>query len=163
MKKLLITILLLCPILAYAETIKCKVVGVTDGDSIKCLTAQKEQLKIRLYQIDAPERKQAFGTRSRQALFDLVFNQTVEIETHRKDKYKRTLVTIYKEPIACSHSCTIKIDVNLTMIQLGMAWYYPFAKTNSKYLEAQESAKANKIGLWSQKAIAPWEFRKLKK
>lgn len=51
----------------------------------------------------------------------------------------------------------------MNMIQLGMAWYYPFAKKNSSYDKEQAIAKASKVSLWSQKAIAPWEFRQLKK
>lgn len=164
-------ILLIFSLSANAENLNCKVVGVSDGDTITCLTDKKEQLKIRLYQIDAPEKKQAFGNKSKQTLSSLIFNKNVRIETHKKDKYKRTLGSIYINiPALCPDKipndrcaeCSKTIDVNLEMIQLGMAWYYPFAKKNSLYLEAQERAKANKKGLWTDKnPIAPWDFRKL--
>ena len=164
----LLPILLLCPILSYADTLICKVVAIADGDTITCLTDDKVQHKIRLYQIDAPERKQDFGTASRKALSDLIFNKTVEIKTHGKDRYKRTLGTVYsditvKNLFTTDNNYTVKKDINLYMIQLGMAWYYPFAKKNAGYQKEQAIAKAGKIGLWSQKAIAPWEFRKAKK
>ncbi|UYZ83071.1 thermonuclease family protein [Entomomonas sp. E2T0] len=144
---------------------------MSDGDTITCLTTQKEQIKVRLYQIDAPEKGQDFGNRSKQALSDLIFNKEVSIRTHGKDKYRRILGTIYYKTIVCSYpaatksnpSCTIKKDINLSMIQLGMAWYYPFTKKNGSYDKEQAIAKHNKVGLWSQKAIAPWEFRKSKK
>lgn len=49
------------------------------------------------------------------------------------------------------------------MIKRGMAWYYPFAKKNKLYEQEENLARGEKIGLWSQKAIAPWDFRKVKK
>lgn len=73
MKKLLL-LLFLTP-LTFADTINCKVVGVSDGDTITCLTAEKEQIKVRLYQIDAPEKGQDFGNKSKQFLSDLIFNK----------------------------------------------------------------------------------------
>lgn len=167
MKKLLL-LLFLTP-LTFADTLTCKVVGINDGNTITCLTDDKVQHKIRLYQIDAPERKQAFGTISRKALSGLIFNKTVEIKTHGKDKYSRTLGTIYDKNAFCTltkQGCyppNIRIlDVNLEMIKQGMAWYYPFAKKNGGYEKEQAIAKASKVGLWSQKAIAPWEWRKQK-
>ncbi|WP_264746063.1 thermonuclease family protein [Entomomonas sp. E2T0] len=90
----LFSILLLCPIISFADTLTCKVVAIADGDTITCLTADKVQHKIRLYQIDAPERKQDFGTASRKALSDLIFNKTVRVDTHGKDRYRYTLGTI---------------------------------------------------------------------
>lgn len=95
MKKLLLFIVLLSSNLSFANDIYCKVVGITDGDTIKCLTDAKKQIKVRLYQIDAPESKQAFGSKSKQALSNLVFNRDILLELHGKDKYRRTLGTIY--------------------------------------------------------------------
>ncbi|MFD1260631.1 thermonuclease family protein [Entomomonas asaccharolytica] len=165
----LLPILLLCPILSFADTITCKVVGISDGDTITCLTYEKVQHKIRLYQIDAPENKQDFGTASKKALSDLIFNKDVRILTFGKDKYKRTLGTVYigiKKSCGgdlAAYTCINYSDVNLKMIRSGMAWYYPFAKKNKQYEKMEQYAKNNKIGLWSQKAIAPWEFRKSKR
>lgn len=156
----LFIILLITP-LANAENLNCKVVGVSDGDTITCLTDKKEQLKIRLYQIDAPEKKQAFGNKSKQTLSNLIFNKIVHIKVHGKDKYKRTLGTVYNIIIfSCGNERLY--DINREMIERGMAWYYPFAKKNPEYQKAQERAKANKKGLWTDKnPIAPWDFRKL--
>jgi endonuclease YncB( thermonuclease family) len=78
----------LCTV-ALAETIEGKVVAVSDGDTITVLDRTHRQIKIRLSGIDAPEKKQAFGQRSKQNLSGLVFNKEVRVEWHKRDKYKR--------------------------------------------------------------------------
>lgn len=171
MKKLIIILFLSIVNVAIAETINCQVVAITDGDTIRCLTDDKEQLKIRLYQIDAPETKQAFGNKSKQALSDLIFNKQVKIKTHGKDKYRRTLGTILLTDYSHGYCktrqekpCTSIKIINLEMINKGMAWYYPFAKNNDQYKQAEEQARKSKIGLWADKnPVAPWEFRKDKR
>ncbi len=169
MKKLLLFIALLSSNLSFANDIFCKVVGITDGDTIKCLTSDKKQIKVRLYQIDAPESKQAFGSKSKQALSNLVFNKDILLELHGKDKYRRTLGTIYfSQQVECRDHPSFGYcvnpkgyDINLEMINQGMAWYYPFAKKNKQYKQAEEQAKKKKVGLWADKTpVAPWEFRR---
>lgn len=59
-----------------------KVVGISDGDTITVLV-NKKPIKIRLEGIDAPEAKQSFGNRSKQARSDLVFGKQFNI---KKDK-----------------------------------------------------------------------------
>jgi endonuclease YncB( thermonuclease family) len=53
---------------AHAETISGRVVGVADGDSITVLDTSMTQHKVRLAGIDAPERSQPFGQRSKHPL-----------------------------------------------------------------------------------------------
>jgi hypothetical protein len=57
-----------------------KVVGVTDGDTITVLTAQQQQHRVRLSGIDAPEKRQSFGERSKQSLSNLVYGKRVKVE-----------------------------------------------------------------------------------
>lgn len=46
------------------------------------------------------------------------------------------------------------------MVKTGMAWVYRKYATNQAYYSAEETAKTNKIGLWSQpNPVPPWEFR----
>ena len=75
--------------------VKCRVVGVSDGDTFTCLTSAKKQLKIRMNQIDAPEKKQVFGTASKNALSSYIFGKTVMLKTSGKDKYGRTIAEVY--------------------------------------------------------------------
>ena len=136
----------------YAETLQGLVIKVADGDTITVLDANKQQHKIRLNWIDAPESKQAFGQVSKKYLDEMVYKKNVTIEYEKKDMYGRILGFI-------------KIDgknVNLEMVKAGMAWHYEhFAKNATDYAEAQKQAKLEKKGLWKDpNPIPPWDFRK---
>lgn len=63
----------------HADTITGRVVGVADGDTITVLDANRQQHKIRLQGIDAPEKAQPFGERSKQNLSRLVFGKDVRV------------------------------------------------------------------------------------
>lgn len=73
------------------QTITGKVIGVSDGDTITILDSGNRQHKIRLEGIDAPESNQAFGSRAKQSLSDLVFGKTVTVTSRKKDRYGRVL------------------------------------------------------------------------
>lgn len=63
-----------------------KMVGVADGDTVTVLDAGNVQHKVRLTGIDAPEKNQPFGNRSKQSLSDMVFNKTVTVESNKRDR-----------------------------------------------------------------------------
>lgn len=69
-----------------AKTLQGRVVSVADGDTLTILV-NRQQVKVRLADIDAPESKQPFGTRSRQSLATLCFNKEARLETQGKDRY----------------------------------------------------------------------------
>lgn len=75
----------------WAQILTGRVVGVTDGDTITVLDDQRVQHKIRLAGIDAPEKSQAFGQRSKAFLSSLVFSKPVVVETQKTDRYGRTV------------------------------------------------------------------------
>ena len=134
---------------AHAQTIAGRVVGVHDGDTLTVLDAEKVQHKIRLSGIDAPEEKQAFGERAKQALSRLTFGETIRVDVHGKDKYGRTLGDVYAGGKR----------VNLAMVEEGMAWVYRATK-DAALLAAEGDARREKRGLWRDKApVPPWEFR----
>jgi endonuclease YncB( thermonuclease family) len=84
--------ILLCSFLLqalHAETFTGKVIHVADGDTITILDSTNQHLKIRLSGIDAPEKAQAYGQRSKEHLSGLVQGQQVVVETAKKDKYGR--------------------------------------------------------------------------
>src|SRR5260221_14155880 len=92
---LLILLLPLAALAQRATTLTGKVVGVTDGDTITVLDAEKHQHKVRLEGIDAPESGQPFGTQAKKALSDKVFGKEVSVKETGKDKYGRTLGHVY--------------------------------------------------------------------
>lgn len=130
-----------------------KVVGVSDGDTITMLK-EREQVKVRLVEIDAPEKRQAFGNRSKQALSQLVHGKQVEIKKYGTDRYGRTLGRVYQSGL----------DVNAEMVRLGMAWVYvKYAKDKGLY-QIEAEAREQRRGLWADKEpVAPWEWRRARK
>lgn len=90
----------------WAETFTAKVVGVSDGDTVKVLTEQscdsgkdcrsgKIQYRVRLAEIDTPEKKQPYGSKAKQALSDLVFGRMIKVEQIDKDRYGRLVANLY--------------------------------------------------------------------
>ena len=111
----LATLFLLCAAVATAaDTFTGRVVKVTDGDTITLLVDGNRQVKIRLAEIDAPERRQAFGRVSTEALASMVFGKDVRIVDHGKDRYGRTIGDVFVG----------ETNVNYEMVALGLAWQY---------------------------------------
>jgi len=140
-----------------ADVISGRVVGVADGDTITVLDSTNTQHKIRLAGIDAPEKKQAFGTASKKSLSDLVHGKHVEVDWSKKDRYGRTVGKVIVNGM----------DANLEQIKLGMAWFYieyqneQSVQDRQEYSGAQNYAEANRLGLWADRSpISPWDFRK---
>ena len=140
-----------------ASTLQGKVVHIADGDTITVLDANNTQHKIRLQGIDAPEKAQPFGQKSKQSLSQMVYNKQVTVEYQKKDKYGRTLGKVL-------HNGT---DVCLEQIKLGMAWHYKQYKSDQPkedretYAQAELEARTKNVGIWKDKnPTPPWEFRK---
>lgn len=150
MIKALFTLILLSSYLLSYELIG-KVVKVSDGDTITILTSDKTQHKIRLNDIDAPEKKQAFGNKSKDNLAKYIAGKTVTVKYNKTDKYKRILGTIYYN----------NTDINLQQVKDGYVWVYKKYSNNQTYYKAEKLARDKKIGLWVDKnPLEPWEFRK---
>ena len=94
MKHIVIFLLLISNNLLSLE-LKGKIIHISDGDTVHLLTDNKEKIKIRLNDIDAPESKQAFGNKSKENLKNYIYQKNVVVEYKNKDKYKRVLGTIY--------------------------------------------------------------------
>lgn len=151
MKKVLLLALFFFAASANAATLQGHCVAVTDGDTIKVLV-NKQEIKIRLFGIDAPEKKQAFGTQAKKYLSSRVFGKMVKLRVTGKDRYKRSIAWVY----VGNH------NINAEIIQAGYAWYYQkYAKKYPVLGTYEAQARAAKRGLWSDPhAVAPWEFRK---
>ncbi|EAL4025208.1 thermonuclease [Campylobacter upsaliensis] len=134
-----------------------KVSRVIDGDTIELLAKTSKtnpynhiaKLKIRLYGIDAPELKQAYGKEAKEYLSALVLKQEVGLIIENKDKYDRFVGTIFLKGQ----------DINKEMVKNGYA--HAYESFSKKYLAEQADAKMFKLGLWQdEKAVKPSEFRK---
>lgn len=149
-----IALLLIFPSALAIAGQTCEVVGVADGDTITALCQGNERLKIRLAEIDAPEKAQPFGMRSKQSLSDLCFGKQVEIAKQARDRYGRTVARIQ-----CDGT-----DANAEQVRRGMAWVYDkYVKDHSLY-QLQDKAKAEHIGLWVDSSpTQPWAWRKARR
>jgi micrococcal nuclease len=134
------------------EEFSGKVVGVTDGDTIKVLRLGR-QVRVRLYGIDCPEKKQAFGNRAKRYTSDLVFAKTVTVKVKDIDRYQR----IVGEVILPDGR-----NLNQELVRAGLAWWYQrYAKTDRKLERLEQIARKNKRGLWADPdPLPPWDFRK---
>lgn len=132
-------------------TLYGRVVAVHDGDTLTVLDSGRRQHRIRLYQIDAPEKGQDFGSASKKSLSDLVYRRDVTVTLAATDRYHREVGTVL---LAGS-------DINLVQVRRGMAWVYRQYAKDPDYFEAERAARSARVGLWrDMKPIPPWEFRR---
>ncbi|MDT3723196.1 thermonuclease family protein [Pseudomonas oryzihabitans] len=143
----------LFPLWAQAETITGRVVGISDGDTLTLLTADKRQLKVRLAGIDTPERAQPYGSRAQQQLSALAFGRQAELQVQDTDRYGRTVARV----IVGGQ------DVNREMVREGAAWVYQAYNRDKALLAVEADARAQRRGLWAlpeAERVAPWDWRK---
>ena len=145
---------------ASAATLTGRIVSISDGDTVTLLDANLQQHKIRLSGIDAPEKRQPFGNRSRLHLGTLVFGKHVTADCPKTDRYKRAVCRIDVDGV----------DANLAQVEAGMAWHYKaYSREQSpadrwRYAKAEDRARNARQGLWADRApMAPWDFRKARR
>ena len=137
------------------ECFEAKVIAITDGDSIKVLNGDNETIRVRLESIDAPEKKQPFGTVAKNALSGMAFGKTVDVLKTGEDRWGRTLAFVLVDGR----------NTSVEMVKLGLAWNYVEYSKSDELARLEESARATTIGLWdgSGDAVAPWAWRKKQK
>ena len=128
--------------------------AVTDGDTIRVLSPDRREVRIRLYGIDAPERRQPYGTTSRDYLADLVHRREVTVRPVDTDQYGRVVGLVEASDVI----------VNREMVAAGLAWVYPqYCRLQAcdEWREMETEAKADRRGLWADKEpVAPWVWRR---
>jgi micrococcal nuclease len=156
MKKLCLFMasLLLCPAIALAWEGKTK--SVHDGDSLTVTNHEAAQLAIRLYGLDAPEYKQAFGLQAKKKLQSLVSRKNVAIEQIDTDRYGRNVALVRTKDGEL---------VNEAMVRSGLAWVYDQYCTREdvcdRLRQAEAEARTAGRGLWAEaNPTPPWEWRK---
>tara|TARA_B100001057_G_scaffold335040_1_gene335674 strand:- start:312 stop:839 length:528 start_codon:yes stop_codon:yes gene_type:complete len=164
---LVISICLLFFFLTYNDvksqeaTIISGIAKVIDGDTLRI-----ENNKIRLFGIDAPEKKQyckkplisfsflTFNKRyqcgkiSMDKLKIKINNQFIMCKSSNKDRYKRFIAECYKD----------QVNINKWMVSNGYAVAYK--KYSKKFLVQENIAKKEGLGLWAGTFEMPWEWRK---
>ena len=133
----------------------CLIIGISDGDTLtaRCgAPSQYQQVKVRLAAIDAPERGQPYGQRSKQALSSLCYMQQATIRQVDQDRYKRIVAEV---------TCQGQL-ANQWMVRNGWAWVYDkYASGYMHWHQDQHAANAERRGLWQDAhAVPPWEWRK---
>lgn len=137
-----------------ATTAGDKVVGVKDGDTV-VLLRNGEEVTVRLYGVDTPEKTQAYGQKAKQFTSDLAFGKQVRLIEHNKDRYGRTVGTILL-PDGRS--------LNEELVKNGFAWHYKAYSNDKNLANAEADARRFKRGLWQDpNPVAPWDYRKDKR
>lgn len=136
------------------STITGKVVAITDGDTFKLLTKDSTLIRVRVANIDCPERKQPFSNRAKQFTSNAIFNKYVKVEEFKKDRYGRSIAYVYYD----------SKNLSKELLKAGFAWHYVKYSNDKTLQKLEEIAKSNKKGLWlDPHAIAPWDWRSNKK
>lgn len=133
----------------------CLVIAVSDGDSLKVRCPQRQELRVRIASMDAPELRQAYGQQSRRQLYQWCYRQQAQITVKGTDRYRRTLAEV-----RCKGQ-----DMATLQVRTGLAWVYtPHAYRYPQLATLQEQARASGIGLWRQKRpLPPWDYRRRSK
>lgn len=127
-----------------------RVIGIADGDTLTVLH-DRRPLKIRLANIDAPEKAQPFGQVAKHSLSDLCYGKDAEVDVKTSDRYGRAVAEV-----TCAG-----VQVNRAQVERGLAWVYERYNKDSGMDALQEDAKRARKGLWSDpRAVPPWEFRR---
>ena len=134
------------------ELLFCLVVAVTDGDTLRA-SCDGQEVRVRLVDIDAPERRQAFGARARQYLSSL-YGVQPEIQWRSKDRYGRVLGRV---------RCRGR-DANAEMVRAGLAWVFDRYVADERLYHVQATARNLRRGLWADdEPVPPWEWRRAKR
>ena len=154
-KRHFILILLLISLVANSQILVGKVVGITDGDTFKLLVQDSIIYRIRVANIDCPEKKQPFSAKAKQFTSDAIFGKTVNVNILSTDRYGRYIgVTTYNDSIILNHE----------LVKNGLAWHYIKYSNDLALQKLENQARKEKLGLWQDKdPIPPWEWRRNKK
>lgn len=140
--------------LLSAQELKGIAIYISDGDTFHFLPEDKKKIKVRVADIDCPERLQPFGLEAKEFVFNEIKDKEVVIKISDTDRYGRKIARVYYEGK----------DLSEELIRKGFAWHYTKYSKDPILNELEQQARENKYGLWADSSsIAPWEFRKRKK
>lgn len=164
-----IIFVLIAPLAHAASYFSGTVTRIIDGDTVEVLVTKgetKTPVRVRLVDIDAPEKGQPYGEKSRQTLAKLIYDVDVTVIDKGSDRYGRTLGLIMapdRTIPAGARPIGATMDVNYVMVVAGMAWAYRYhGKASSQdYADAEEHSRSKGVGLWADKnPVEPWKWRR---
>lgn len=150
---LCVTLLVTLPLanIAATQELTGTVVRIADGDTLTLLKPNKEQVRIRLAEIDAPESEQPFGNKSKQTLIAMCAQKKAVVAVQDIDRYGRTIGRVYCDGV----------DTSAEQVRIGMAWVYDSYVRDRGLYDLQSVARTAKSGLWvDPNPIKPWLWRK---
>jgi endonuclease YncB( thermonuclease family) len=139
---------------AEAASFSGKLVKVLDGDTVEVLHDGKAE-RIRLAQIDAPEKNQPFGQAAKRYVLERAVQKVVIVDVETIDRYGRTVGEIFFPDGS---------NLNKQIVGAGYAWEYKRYSKDKEYGLLESQARASSLGLWQGPGpIPPWEWRRGKR
>jgi endonuclease YncB( thermonuclease family) len=141
---------------ASADSVRGTFIVVIDGDTVLFKPADAQHAsrafrKIRLADIDAPEKDQPYGEAATRAVSALLLHQSVVIDTVATDVYGRSVAYVQKDAL----------QINTELVRLGLAWSSSRGRRSSRLVAAQDEARRARRGLWADAApTPPWAWRR---
>ncbi|OGS97112.1 MAG: hypothetical protein A3K04_09710 [Gallionellales bacterium RBG_16_56_9] len=145
-----------------ARTFSGKVIAVLDGDTLLVMRAGKP-VKVRLAEVDAPEKAQPYGTAAQKSLAEMVMGKQIQVASRAVDDYGRMVATVNIDGL----------NVNHEQVRLGMAWAAvgwrqsrPSLRdplhSNRELMALQREAQQARRGLWAEEeaAVEPSQWRR---
>lgn len=146
----------LLPMAHATSALSGRVIQIADGDTLTLLDADNARIKVRLAEIDSPERAQPYGNRAKHVLAELVRSRVVEVTVIDIDPYGRIVGQVRANGI----------DINAEMVRRGAAWVYRRHLKRPELLRDEQMARTQALGLWSlpeQERMPPWQWRHLQR
>src|SRR6186713_1399010 len=138
-------------LLSALVAMSCTVTAVLDGDTLVARCPSAAALHVRLAEVDAPEKRQAYGGRSKAHLRRLCLGQPAIVTPTVRDKYGRTVARV---------SCAGQ-DASEAQARAGYAWAYTKYLTDPGIADLAQHARAERMGLWrSNRPIEPQAWRR---
>ncbi len=135
---------------ASSEILEGLVISVADGDTLT-LQVGDRRYRIRLSEIDTPERDQPWGNEAKSALVSKVEAKRVRVTISDTDQYGRKVGKVWLN----------ERDINRELVSEGHSWVYERYLVDKTLLNDQDVARSEERGLWSSpEPIPPWQWRR---
>ena len=136
---------------ANATSFTGKLVKVLDGDTVEVMHDGKAE-RIRLAQIDCPEKNQPFGQVAKRYVLDIAAHKVITVQVETVDRYGRTVGEVFLPDGS---------NLNKKIVGAGYAWQYKRYSKDTEYAGLESKAREGKLGLWQDNSpVPPWEWRR---